>query len=353
MPPWLRIPLTRLITSAFVPDVTAYLFDAAVRERMRAPLRALLRAERGEVVLVAHSLGTVVAYDVLHELGAAARVRRLVTLGSPLGIEEVQDLLRQGAGRARNRGLAVPPGTGDWVNLADRLDPVALDPTFGDEDPESPPSARIRDVAVVNPARLLWKEGGPHAGAGYLATPEAREEIGRGLGLPQNALAYGKLLRRDVLGAMLDRESRHAVLVEIRDPVAYPEARATAGVSADLAAQRSALVTKIGQVVRAGRGPTAAAARADVAAAAIDPLRRFVAARLTASEIEALVVHAGAEVYCVWRNARKRALLDRSPGGRARAGRARDVRRRRTGRDLGRARHRRSTRGIRTSRSPA
>jgi subtilisin family serine protease len=311
LPPWLRIPLTKVITSAFVPDITAYLFDAAVRERMRAPLRALLRAERGEVVLVAHSLGTIIAYDVLHEPGAAARVRRLVTLGSPLGIEEVQDLLRQGTGarEARtkaNGGLTVPPGVADWTNLADRLDPVALDATFADEDPARTRPAAIRDVSVVNPARLLWREGGPHAGAGYLATPEAREEIGRGLGLPQNALAYGRLLRRDVLGAMLDRESRHSVLLEIRDPVAYPDARVAAtATTADLDAQRAALVIKAEGVVRAGRG--------SIPAAAIDPLRRFVAARLTSSEIEALVVHAGAEVYCVWKNAKKHALLHRSP----------------------------------------
>ena len=310
LPPWLRLPLTKVLTSAFVPDVTAYLFDGAVRERMRAPLRALLRAERGEVVLVAHSLGTIIAYDVLHEPGAATRVRRLVTLGSPLGVEEVQDLLRQGPGarapRAKvNRGLTVPPGVADWANLADRLDPVALDATFADEDPARARRAAIRDVMVVNPARLLWREGGPHAGAGYLATPEAREEIGRGLGLPQNALAYGRLVRRDVLGAMLDRSARHSVLLEIRDPLAYPDARAEAHAAADLDAQRAALVIKAEEVVRAGRG--------SVPAAAIDPLRRFVAARLTSSEIEALVVHAGAEVYCVWKNAKKHALLHRSP----------------------------------------
>ena len=82
---------------------------------MRAPLRALLRAERGEVVLVAHSLGTVVAYDVLHELGAAARVRRFVTLGSPLGIEEVQDHLRQGpAARGGARATAGSPCRRAW-----------------------------------------------------------------------------------------------------------------------------------------------------------------------------------------------------------------------------------------------
>ncbi len=315
LPPWLRIPLTRLITARFVPDVTAYLFDAAARERMRAPLRAALRAERGDVVLVAHSLGSILAYDVLHEMGSAARVRRFVTLGSPLGIEEVQDHLRQDGARrrsARNAGLALPPGVAEWVNLADRLDVVSLDATLADE--AGMAAKGIRDRAVVNPARLVWKEGGPHAGAGYLATPEAREEIGRALGLPENALAYGRLLRRDVLGAMLDREARHGVLVEIRDPVAYPEPKATGAARgrkpADLDTYRDALVTKIADVVRAGRVRTRA--DADLRAAAIDPLRRFVAARLTASEIEALVVAARAEVYCVWRNATKRALLQRS-----------------------------------------
>jgi subtilisin family serine protease len=208
-------------------------------------------------------------------------------------------------------GLALPPGVVEWVNLADRLDVVALDATFADE--AGMAAKGIRDRAVVNPARLVWREGGPHAGAGYLATPEAREEIGRALGLPENALAYGRLLRRDVLGAMLDREARHGVLVEVRDPVAFPDAKAPAATTAgpaDLDTHRAALVTKLEAVVRAGRVRTRAAA--DLRAAAIDPLRRFVAASLTSAEIEALVVAARAEVYCVWRNATKRALLHRS-----------------------------------------
>lgn len=73
-------------------------------------------------VLLAHSLGSVVAYEALCS-DPDARVELLVTLGSPLGMTNVvfERLLPEPIGR----GLR-PAGIRRWVNIADRGDPVAI-----------------------------------------------------------------------------------------------------------------------------------------------------------------------------------------------------------------------------------
>jgi hypothetical protein len=102
-------------------QVTSYLHDPSMRVKIRARVDALIGPETR--VVVAHSLGSVVAYEVL-----AARprsmVRTLVTLGSPLGIPRlVFDRLQPPP--VAQRG--VWPRVERWFNIADAGDIVALE----------------------------------------------------------------------------------------------------------------------------------------------------------------------------------------------------------------------------------
>ena len=137
----------RQVVGFFASDVIDYLYGGFA-EQMRAPVRAALLQDPAPSVIVAHSLGTIVAYDVLSE--PAFRNRRqalLVTVGSPLGIDNVQARLRDRAGRPN----PVPKGLKEWANFADRFDPVALDATL--RDAFEPPKNFAIDEAVNNRAR--------------------------------------------------------------------------------------------------------------------------------------------------------------------------------------------------------
>ena len=101
-------------------QVKAYLDDEEMAARIRELFIAKLDA--GPSVVVAHSLGTVIAVDTLRlhrDRGASV----LVTLGSPLGMLAVQSRLRQ----------PEPPtdpaqgvmNVSRWVNVYDPADPVA------------------------------------------------------------------------------------------------------------------------------------------------------------------------------------------------------------------------------------
>jgi hypothetical protein len=114
---------------------------------MREPVRRVLLQDPPPKVIVAHSLGTIILYDVLSEPALAGlKVDLLVTVGCPLGIGNVQDRLRDRAGRPN----PVPKPLAAWSNFADRFDPVALEATLRDE---FTPKDFAKDAEVNNPAR--------------------------------------------------------------------------------------------------------------------------------------------------------------------------------------------------------
>jgi hypothetical protein len=71
-----------------------------------------------------------------------------MTLGSPLGLDEIQDKLQPGWSRAD--GFPHERVAGGWVNVFDRLDPVCgFDPVLASDFRKGGQSA-VEDVAVQN-----------------------------------------------------------------------------------------------------------------------------------------------------------------------------------------------------------
>ena len=96
-------PIFRIVVGFFASDVIDYLYGG-FKAAMRAPVEQALRQGAVPDVIVAHSLGTIITYDVLADPAfAARRPKTLVTVGCPLGIDNVQERLRNGAGRAEPR----------------------------------------------------------------------------------------------------------------------------------------------------------------------------------------------------------------------------------------------------------
>ncbi|HUO82832.1 MAG TPA: hypothetical protein VM616_08255 [Gammaproteobacteria bacterium] len=92
--------------------------DERIGDRVRELLcRALDEAAAADtrVLLIGHSLGSVVAYDTLWERGGGWRVDLFLTLGSPLGVRFVQRRLRGAHAAGRDR---YPVNVRRWVNIA-------------------------------------------------------------------------------------------------------------------------------------------------------------------------------------------------------------------------------------------
>ena len=179
----LPAPLKRRLMRVFLRDVHHYLFNATFSPRpgemyqVRAEVRArTVRAlgesanTRGPHVILCHSMGTVIGYDVLTDVTEVPPVDALLTVGSPLGLSEVQ------------AGLAPPWTSADgwptarlgdryWANVYDRLDPVCgLDPRIA-HDFRWRGANRITDVEVSNSGS--WR----HGIAKYLGQPALRNAL--------------------------------------------------------------------------------------------------------------------------------------------------------------------------------
>lgn len=166
-----RFPDTgfRILVGILARDVIQYLFDGAA-EAVRSPVREAVRMANDPVLVIAHSLGTIVTFDVLSEPEFADRdIVRLVTLGSPLGIENVQDELRDRAGQPH----PVPSSVRDWHNLADRRDPVASGQEIAGEYQPNQHGVRITDDLGIRNQGFLH-----HALTGYLGVEPVRRAIG-------------------------------------------------------------------------------------------------------------------------------------------------------------------------------
>jgi hypothetical protein len=101
-------------------DVYQYLRNPGIRDTLEEGVRNAISA-RTETVVVSHSLGTVVAYNLLRREGSAQdwTVPLFVTLGSPLAVTAIHRSLRP---------IQHPKCVTKWFNAMDEHDVVALYP---------------------------------------------------------------------------------------------------------------------------------------------------------------------------------------------------------------------------------
>jgi hypothetical protein len=140
----------RFVVTALV-QVTRYLSDEMTRAL--AQQRVLNLVEGDTRVIVAHSLGSVVAYECAHRL--AQPLPLLLTLGSPLGLRTIViDRLRPPP--------SFPPRVGRWMNVADREDVVAAEPDLRPRfASDLPASSQFEGIIVDNGSA-------PHSPVHYL-----------------------------------------------------------------------------------------------------------------------------------------------------------------------------------------
>ena len=119
-------------------DLRRYLGDtngiaSHTRRMLKIPLRAATQAGH-PVLLIAHSMGSVIAYDSLWELAHRTRDRvsvdLLLTMGSPLGQRYMQQRLKGAGNTGHSR---YPNNIRQWKNIASIGDLTALDPFLTDD----------------------------------------------------------------------------------------------------------------------------------------------------------------------------------------------------------------------------
>ncbi|HKP53201.1 MAG TPA: hypothetical protein VJ183_11185 [Chloroflexia bacterium] len=101
-------------------DTAQYFRDQALREATMKRVAEKVIATGERVVLLAHSMGTIVSYDLLMSQPELP-VDTLITFGSPLGLSTIRKRVAGVNGRT-----AFPPQLRRWINVSNSEDPVAL-----------------------------------------------------------------------------------------------------------------------------------------------------------------------------------------------------------------------------------
>lgn len=289
--------LLRLVSAALLQDVHDFFFVPARREAMERSLRERLMAGGGPFVVVAHSQGSMIAYEVLRKLQAAqCEVTLLLTIGSPLGLPAVRSMFKQDIGKEK---LPFPPCVRAWYNVADRLDPVALDGDLSDDIQGANGRFSTYTAPGINPDGPR----NPHSGSGYLSIAQVRQHVRAVVGPGFDQPVTSTVVLKDLSDRMEAHGSamRHEVLIELdRLPAGKQPAQA-----------RQALLDYLRQLAAPDLGLQGAAL--DEAIMLEDTMERFISAQLTRFEIESLRNQYQALGFKrLWRDAGKRALLDRS-----------------------------------------
>lgn len=134
------------------PDKDGRSLDARIRARVAEATGP------GPAVVIAHSLGTVVGFEALHEAGGP--VPLFVTLGSPLAMRAVV------WPRVRPQPPATPDRVARWLNFWDRDDIIVPRPVL--ESDVSPNAAGVLPQSARTDADGIWT----HTAAKYLAKPD-------------------------------------------------------------------------------------------------------------------------------------------------------------------------------------
>jgi hypothetical protein len=155
--------LSQSAIETFTRDVFLYATRSGVRDAVDQIVAAELDEE--PTVVVAHSLGTVVAYSVLRSDRRKLRVPLFVTVGCPLGIRAIRNEFRP---------LKSPKPVAAWYNAFDPRDVVALYPLDSANFPVTP--------AVENYDAVNNHTDNRHGIAGYLDDKSVAGKILKGFG---------------------------------------------------------------------------------------------------------------------------------------------------------------------------
>ena len=145
------------------------------REVIRKRLADVLdKHENNEIFLISHSMGTIVAYDVLVLQLTKTKIDTFVTMGSPLGIPVVMGKIAAEYGTIfqKPHKLTTPQlVTKFWYNFSDIEDKVAMNYNLADDYDANEAGIKPIDF-IVNNNYTINGELNPHKSYGYLRTPE-------------------------------------------------------------------------------------------------------------------------------------------------------------------------------------
>lgn len=182
-----RLGAAETLITMVAPDMAHYwnedtYFGSDVRHRLMIELKEALD-NQDDIMIVSHSLGSMISYDVLwklshygeyrHDYGADKKVDLLVTLGSPLGDENVKGRLK---GSRLKGDKKYPLNIQQWINISAEDDFISHDSEIKNDFKEMLELGLVpggmKDIYPIYNLNIRNGKSNPHASIGYLIHPE-------------------------------------------------------------------------------------------------------------------------------------------------------------------------------------
>lgn len=147
-----------------------------IRERLAD---TLYKHRKERILLIGHSMGSLIAYDVLTQTTPDVPIDMFITIGSPLGLPVIISKIyaEQNSHQAHHNGIRTPENVRNrWFNFSDVEDNIAIDHRLNDDFQANRRKVRVFDKLVYNNYRNDGKNN-PHKIYGYLRTPEMAKVI--------------------------------------------------------------------------------------------------------------------------------------------------------------------------------
>ena len=180
---------TDLIIKHFFKDLDIYFTQKCVEENKSDCLakdiireiitNALKKHKRKDILLIAHSMGTIVTYEVLINSERDVTIDSLVTIGSPIGVPFIFDKLKNdfNVDPDDNSKLRTPGNIEtEWINMADTEDKVARSVDLSELFKFNSNNVKPSSMLVNNNYESEGIEN-PHKSFGYLRTPELAQIV--------------------------------------------------------------------------------------------------------------------------------------------------------------------------------
>ena len=150
------------------------------KDVIREDLALMLRKyRRRDILLIGHSMGSIIAYDFRIHSVPDVSIHTLVTMGSPLGLPPVMvKILAEQRKKPQKRLRVRTPENivKAWHNFSDLKDRVATDYTLSEDYEANSRHVRAIDTIVSNNYKYKGKAN-PHSVYGYLRTIELTHVI--------------------------------------------------------------------------------------------------------------------------------------------------------------------------------
>ncbi len=175
--------ITDAIVKKYFTDLDAYYTEdcndendmkCSAKDKIRERLKNMILAHKNDqIFLIAHSMGSIIAFDVLSYLPKNIQINTFVTIGSPLGlpiiISKIAAELKQN--HLEIKKPEVPLSIKQWYNFSDIEDKIAINYKLADDFMPNKYGVQIIDREIINDYKIN-NHRNPHKSYGYLRSPE-------------------------------------------------------------------------------------------------------------------------------------------------------------------------------------